>query len=121
MTDTIKITKENLIAADAVTGTNVYNPSGDKLGQVDDVMIDKLSGRAVYAIMSFGGILGLGEKYHPLPWSTLKYDTNKGGYVVNLSKENLTNAPSYDRAEKFDWTPDYGRRVDEYYKTPTFW
>lgn len=59
-------------------GANVYNPAGDKLGSVDDIMIDKVSGRAIYAVMSFGGFLGTGEKYHPLPWATLRYDTQKG-------------------------------------------
>lgn len=116
-----KISPNTLISADAVTGTSVYNPKGDKLGEVDDVMIDKISGRAVYAIMSFGGVLGLGEKHHPLPWSTLKYDTGRGGYVVNLDKDNLTDAPSYARGDRFEWTPDYGRSVDKYYNVPTFW
>ena len=121
MTDMTKITSATLIAADAVTGTNVYNPTGEKLGEVDDVMIDKVSGRAVYAIMSFGGFLGMGEKYHPLPWQTLKYDTAKGGYVVNLDKKRLEDAPNYDKEGKFDWTPDYGRTVDKYYGVPPIW
>ncbi len=121
MTELTKITSATLISADDVTGTNVYNLAGEKLGEVDDVLIDKASGRAVYAILSFGGILGMGEKHHPLPWSTIKYDTLKGGYVVNLDKKNLKDAPSYAKDDKFDWTPDYGRRVDKYYNTPTFW
>ncbi len=79
-----------------------------KLGTVDDIMLDKVSGKAIYAIMSFGGFLGIGEKYHPLPWSTLKYDESKGGYVVNLDKRILENAPTYDMNEDFRWTPDYG-------------
>jgi sporulation protein YlmC with PRC-barrel domain len=71
MADVTKITSGTLIAADKVKGTNVYNPEGEKLGTVDDVMIDKVSGKAIYAVMSFGGFLGIGEKYHPLPWSSL--------------------------------------------------
>jgi sporulation protein YlmC with PRC-barrel domain len=78
-----KITSGSLIAAEKVEGTNVYNLDGEKLGTVDDIMIDKVSGKAIYALMSFGGFLGIGEKYHPLPWSTLKYDESKGGYLVN--------------------------------------
>jgi sporulation protein YlmC with PRC-barrel domain len=121
MPDVMEITNGSLIAASKVNGTNVYNPAGDKLGSVEDIMLDKVSGRAIYAIMSFGGFLGLGEKYHPLPWSTLKYDTNRGGYLVNLDKSYLEKAPSYDSDSPFEWTPEYGRRVDEYYKVPTAW
>src|SRR5580698_582637 len=78
-----------LIAAEKVNGTKVYNPAGETLGSMDDIMIDKVNGRAIYAVMSFGGFLGIGEKFHPLPWATLKYDAQKGGYVVNLDKEIL--------------------------------
>ena len=98
-----KITSGSLIAAEKVEGTNVYNLDGEKLGTVDDIMIDKVSGKAIYALMSFGGFLGIGEKYHPLPWSTLKYDESKGGYLVNLNKKMLEGAPT---DEDFRWTPD---------------
>lgn len=120
MTDVTKITSGSLIAADQVNGTNVYNTAGDKLGSVDDIMIDKVSGRAIYAIMSFGGFLGMGEKQHPLPWSALTYDESKGGFVVNLDKKQLEAAPTIDN-EDFKWTPDYGRSVDKYYGAPTYW
>lgn len=121
MADETKITTGNLIAAGKVDGTTVYNTRGEKLGNVDDIMIDKVSGRAIYAVMSFGGFLGMGESQHPLPWSQLKYDTGMGGYVVNLDKKKLEGAPTYDRGEPFEWTPDYGRKVDKYYDTPSYW
>jgi len=121
MVETTSITSGTLIAANKVKGTNVYNPAGEKLGSVDDIMIDKVSGRAIYAVMSFGGFLGMGEKHHPLPWATLKYDMQKGGYVVNLDKKQLEGAPSYDRGSEFKWTSDYGRKVDSYYKAPSYW
>ena len=66
----------NLIASDKVQGTNVYNAAGDNLGAIHDLMIDKASGKVAYAIMSFGGFIGIGNQYHPLPWSVLKYDPN---------------------------------------------
>jgi sporulation protein YlmC with PRC-barrel domain len=116
-----KITSGSLIAAEKVEGTDVYNMEGEKLGTVDDIMLDKISGKAIYAIMSFGGFLGIGEKYHPLPWSTLNYDESKGGYIVNLDKKMLENAPNYGMNEDFRWTPDYGRRVDKYYNAPSYW
>ncbi len=121
MSDATSITSGTLIAAEKVNGTNVYDLAGDKLGSVDDIMIDKASGRAIYAVMSFGGFLGMGEKFHPLPWAKLKYDEQKGGYVVNLDKKVLEGAPYYDSDRDFAWTPDYGRKVDSYYGTPSYW
>ena len=121
MADITKITSNTLINAERVEGTSVYNPQGDKLGTIDDIMIDKVSGKAIYAIMSFGGFLGIGEKYHPLPWSALNYDESQGGYVVDLDKKKLERAPTYDMDEDFLWTPEYGRRVDKYYNAPSYW
>jgi sporulation protein YlmC with PRC-barrel domain len=117
----ISITSGTLIAAEKVNGTSVYNLAGDKLGTVYDIMIDKVSGRAIYTVLSFGGFLGMGEKYYPLPWANLKYDAQQGGYVVNLDKKLLEGAPNYDRDSDFIWTPDYGRKVDSYYKAPSYW
>jgi sporulation protein YlmC with PRC-barrel domain len=121
MNEATSVASGNLIAADKVDGTSVYNLAGDKLGTVEDIMIDKISGRAIYAVMSFGGFLGMGEKHHPLPWATLKYDTVKEGYLINMDKKQLQDAPNYDTNSAFQWTPEYGRRVDSYYKTPTYW
>ena len=114
------LTSHTLIAAEKVNGTSVYNPAGEKLGSVEDILIDKVSGKALYAIMSFGGFLGIGEKFHPLPWSSLKYDTDREGYVVDLDKKMLENAPTYDTND-FTWTPDFGRRVDKYYGATSAW
>ncbi len=115
-----KITSGSLIAADKVEGTEVYNRQGEKLGTIDDVMIDKVSGRAIYGIMSFGGFLGMGEKYHPVPWSALTFDQNKGGFVIDADKSRLEKAPTYE-GDDFQWTADYGRRVDQYYGAPSYW
>ena len=105
-----------LISSDKVEGTAVYNRAGDRLGSVYTVMIDKVSGQVKYAVMSFGGFLGVGKKYHPLPWNALTYDTGRGGYVVDVDKERLSAAPSYDENESPDWiNPAYGRRIDEHY------
>ena len=104
-----------LIAASKVNGTNVYNTAGEKLGSVYDVMLDKASGRAEYAILSFGGFLGIGDKYHPLPWGELKYDTLRGGYVVNLDRSRLEGAPAYAASEADMWDDTRARAVDTYY------
>ena len=79
-----KDTSGRLIAADQVEGTYIYNPAGDNLGSVQDVMIDKISGKIAYAVVGFGGFLGIGDRHYPLPWEKLKYDTNMGGFVVDL-------------------------------------
>jgi sporulation protein YlmC with PRC-barrel domain len=121
MADVTKITSGVLIAAARVEGTDVYGSQGEKLGTIDDIMIDKVSGKVIYAIMSFGGFLGVGEKHYPLPWSTLRYDEGRSGYIVNLDRKALADAPSYSLDEDFLWTPEYGRRVDKYYNAPTYW
>ena len=110
-----------LISASKVEGTAVYNREGERLGTVEDVMLDKVSGKVAFAVMSFGGFLGIGEKYHPLPWSTLTYDTAQGGYVVDMTREQLQSAPSYGADEGIDFNDDaYGRRVYDSYKAP-YW
>jgi len=105
-----------LIAASKVNGTTVYNRAGEKLGSVYDVMVDKRSGKAEYAIMSFGGFLGIGDSYHPLPWQSLTYDEVQGGYVVDLDRSRLEGAPSYTTRDADRWSdPTYGRQVNDYY------
>jgi sporulation protein YlmC with PRC-barrel domain len=105
-----------LIAASKVNGTTVYNRAGEKLGSVYDVMVDKRSGKAEYAIMSFGGFLGIGDSYHPLPWQSLSYDEVQGGYVVDLDRSRLEGAPSYTTRDADRWSdPTYGRQVNDYY------
>jgi sporulation protein YlmC with PRC-barrel domain len=113
--DNPRDTGGRLIAASKVNGTNVYNTAGEKLGSVYDVLLDKISGRTEYAILSFGGFLGIGDKYHPLPWNQLKYDTNQGGYVVNLDRRRLEGAPAYAASEMGLWDDTRGRDVDAYY------
>src|ERR1700675_1334695 len=92
-------TRGRLIAASKVNGTTVYNRAGEKLGSIYDIMLDKISGKAEYAIMSFGGFLGIGDRYHPLPWSVLNYDPAQGGYVVDLDPRRLGGAPNYSADE----------------------
>jgi len=111
-----------LIAADKVEGTNVYNRLGEHLGSIDNVMIDKMSGKVAYAVMSFGGFLGIGERYHPMPWGMLTYDTAQGGYVVDIDKKLLTDAPNYEASA----APNYGdrvwgKKVHDYYGVTPYW
>jgi sporulation protein YlmC with PRC-barrel domain len=105
----------DVISSDKVEGTAVYNTAGEKLGSVDDLMIDKVSGQIRYAVLEFGGFLGMGTDRYPLPWNMLKYDTAKEGYVVPLDKDKLEQAPRYAETEVPEYTSDYGKRVNNYY------
>jgi len=111
----------SLIAADKVEGTDVYNAEGEHLGHVHDVMLDKVSGQVAYAIMAFGGFLGIGEKYTPLPWSSLTYDTMRGGYVVPYSKEILKSGPAFSEAELTDDDSTWREPVFSHYGVTPYW
>lgn len=106
----------SLIAASKVNGTNVYDAAGELRGSIHDVMLNKLNGRVTYAVLSFGGFLGIGEKYHPLPWNQLKYSEQHGGYIVNLDKKLLERAPSYGPSDAPNWdSPTYRGGIDSYW------
>jgi PRC-barrel domain len=110
----------SLIASDKVESTPVYRSNGEQVGKIQRVMIDKLSGKVAYAVMSFGGFLGMGEDYYPLPWSVLTYNERLGGYEVNLTDQQLKGAPKYSQHESWNWD-DRARtkQLDTYYKTST--
>jgi hypothetical protein len=107
----------DLIASNKVEGTAVYNRQGEKLGEVYNFMVGKRSGEVAYAIMSFGGFLGIGQKYHPLPWNVLTYDTGKKGYVIDADKERLMGAPNYAVGEEPFSRPEYGQQVRDYWSS----
>ena len=112
---------DRLISSDKAVGTAVYNRQGEHLGSVYNLMIDKYSGQVAYAVMSFGGFLGMGESYHPLPWRTLTYDTGKGGYVIDIDNRRLETAPSYTSSTEPNWSDrTYGKRVDDFYGVPPY-
>ncbi|BEP43789.1 PRC-barrel domain-containing protein [Variovorax sp. V15] len=105
----------NVISSDRVEGTTVYNAGGEKLGSIDDLMIDKLSGQVRYAVLEFGGFLGMGKDRYPIPWSMLKYDTAQEGYVVPLQKETLEGAPRYADNSVPDYDESYTASINKYY------
>ena len=84
-------------------------------------MLDKVSGKVAYAVMSFGGFLGIGHDHYPVPWSLLKYNTSLGGYEVNISDQQLKGAPKYDPNKEWNWTGEQGRKVYDYYAVPPYW
>ncbi len=109
----------SLIGSDKVEGTAVYGANDTKVGSIDRVMIDKVSGKVSYAVLSFGGFLGIGDDHYPLPWQSLKYDTGLGGYRTNITEQQLQGAPKYGAGSNWDWQ-DTGRMrsVNDYYGVP---
>lgn len=106
-----------LIASDMVDGTAVYATNGDHLGSIHNFMVDKVSGNTEYAVLQFGGLLGIGANYYPLPWQQLTYDEDKGGYVVDVTREQIEDAPHYaDERPAFDTA--YGQSIRDYYQPP---
>ena len=110
---------ETLIASDKVEGTNVYNRQGEKLGSIYNFIVDKMTGQVEYAVLQFGGFLGLGSDYFPVPWAILEYDQDQGGYVVDLDKETLENAPRYAANEAPNFTSRYASDIDTAYGVDT--
>ncbi len=106
-------TTGHLIAGGKVAGTDVYSLEAEHIGSIEDVMLDKPTGRVAYAVMSFGGFMGMGSKHYPLPWEMLRYDTTLGGYVVKLDKARLERAPVAEEG----WA-DRRRAVDDYWAMP---
>jgi len=111
-----------LISAEKVEGTPVTNRAGENLGRIEDLVIEKLSGHVVYAVLSFGGILGLGTKHFALPWEALHYEPEQNGYVIEIAREVLERAPGFDP----DKVPDmsdrrWGQQIHDYYGYRPYW
>ena len=120
-TDSNTITRDesrDLISSDKVEGTAVYNRKGEKLGTISNFMVGKRNGRVEYAVLSFGGLFGMGERNYPLPWDVLTYDPDQGGYVVDLDKDRLKEAPSYERGSDPTYDRTFGEQVYGYYGIP---
>ncbi len=105
---------ESLIASNKVEGTAVYNRKGERLGEVYNFMVDKRSGQVAYAVLAFGGFLGMGTRHYPLPWNQLTYDERQGGYVVDVTERDLDRAPSH-RAGEAHFDRRYSSAIDSYY------
>jgi hypothetical protein len=106
----------SLIGSDKVEGTAVYGADNTKIGSIERVMIDKVSGKVSYAVLSFGGFLGIGDDHYPLPWQSLKYDTAVQGYRTGITKKQLEGAPRYGNDNSWNWNdPARTRAVNDYY------
>ena len=122
MTEHGVMTGKPLIESDRVEGTSVYDPQGNDIGSIKRVMIEKISGRVAYAVMSFGGFLGMGAEEHAIPWGKLSYDTSLGGYRTDITESQLRGAPTFARDQDWDWS-DRGREreLHDHYRAPYYW
>lgn len=110
------------IRASRVIGTSVYNAAGDSIGTIEDVMLEKTSNGIMFAVIGFGGFLGIGEKYHAVPWSVLDYDPDRSGYVVPFTKEQLKAAPAHSIDELTGADGEKARDASyEYWKVDPYW
>jgi hypothetical protein len=112
----------HLIASDKVEGTPVRRSNGDKVGTIERVMIDKRSGKVAYAVMSFGGFLGIGDEYHALPWSVLRYNENLDAYELNIAEDQLRGAPALASGwETGRFDRGWERNLHDYYQAAPYW
>lgn len=118
MADIEKEESLDLIASNKVEGTTVYNPDGEKLGSIYNFMVDKFTGRVEYAVLQFGGFLGMGSDYYPVPWALLDYDEDKGGYVVDVDQKTLESAPHFPMDNLPEFNATFGNRLYGAYDIP---
>lgn len=111
--------RTNLVSSSDVNGTEVYGNDGSHIGSIDHLMIDKQSGKVAYAVMGFGGFLGLGEDHHPVPWSKLRYDTAKNGFVTDITEQEVKGAP--ERSTDWHADRDWEKRTHEHYRAQNYW
>lgn len=105
-----------LIGSDKVDGTTVYGADGEKIGFIERVMIEKTTGKVSYAVLSFGGFLGIGDDHYPLPWPSLKYNVELGGYQTMIPIDQFKSAPKYADDSEWDWaSADRKKGVNDYY------
>ncbi|TYC51358.1 PRC-barrel domain containing protein [Rhodobacterales bacterium] len=113
------VSSSSLVSSKNVNGTAVYGLKGEKVGEIDHLMIEKRSGNVTYAVMTFGGFLGIGEEEYPIPWKKLSYDVGKDAFVTDISEEQLKGAPELDT----DWheNRDWEKRSFDYFAVPYYW
>src|SRR6478672_4798119 len=110
----------DLIASDKVEGTSVYGQDGKHIGSIERVILEKRSGRVSYAVLGFGGFLGIGEDHYPLPWSKLDYNTKLDGYRVDLTEDQLRAAPKFGKDDYWDWSGRH-EQVHKHYGVDPIW
>ena len=110
---------QQLISSEDVHGTGVYGAGSKNVGEIDHLIIDKMTGRVAYAVMSFGGFMGLGHSHYPIPWSALSYDKSLGGFRTNITEQQLKDAPKFSDDSWND--RDWETKTHQHYSAPTYW
>jgi sporulation protein YlmC with PRC-barrel domain len=122
VTATAERTGKRLIESDRVEGTTVYDPQGNNIGSIQRIMIDKISGKVAYVVMSFGGFLGMGADEYSIPWNKLTYDTNLGGFRTDITEQQLRGAPAFSRDANYDWSDrNRERELHSHYGARPYW
>jgi sporulation protein YlmC with PRC-barrel domain len=112
----------SVLSAESVKGDKVVNSKGENLGSIEEVMLDVNDDRIAYAVLSFGGFLGIGDKLFAVPWGALKLDAENERFILNEDKERLEQAPGFDKDQWPDFADrSFGTKVHDYYKVPTYW
>lgn len=105
------------ISASTLIGDDVVNPQGESLGDLKDIMLDTSSGKITYAVLSFGGILGMGDKLFAVPWSALRIDGEDKNLVLNVAKDRLKDAPGFDKDNWPNFADQtFARSISDYYR-----
>jgi sporulation protein YlmC with PRC-barrel domain len=111
-----------VLSAGTLSGDRVRNSAGENLGKVHDIMIDVPTGRVAYAVLSFGGVLGVGNKLFAVPWSALTVDEDEKEFVLDIDKSRLENAPGFDKDNWPDMAdPSWRSQVFDYYDADPYW
>jgi sporulation protein YlmC with PRC-barrel domain len=113
---------QRVLAADTLTGDKVVNRQKEELGTIEHLMIDMEKGRVAYAVLSFGGFLGMGDKFFAIPWSVLAIDTNEKQFILDVNKDSLKGAPGFDKAHWPDMADRaWGTDVATFYGAKPYW
>jgi hypothetical protein len=116
------VTGKPLIESDRVEGTTVYDREGNHIGSISRLMIDKLSGKVAYAVMSFGGFLGIGADEYTLPWNKLEYDVSLGGFRTDITEAQVKGSPTFYRVPDYEWTDRRREKeLHDYWSVPYYW
>jgi len=109
-------------ANENVIGVEVKNARDENLGKIEEIMLEKLTGKTCYVVLSFGGVLGMGEKYFAMPWNAIHYNKEKECFILDKNKEELKNAPGFDPNNWPDMADStWGQNIHDYYKIKPYW
>lgn len=112
----------SVVSSEDVVGVKVKNSQKEDLGKIEKIILEKLSGKVCYLVLSFGGILGIGDKHFAIPWNAIHYDPREDAFILDVRKEKLKKAPSFDKTQPPNFNDkNWGESIFNYYGTPPYW